>query len=77
MRVVARSVGYFDVWREPGDQFEIQDSSQLGSWMEAVDAPNKPQRRGRPPKDSVQAVESVSVIEAPAVEPEIESDSVL
>jgi len=54
MKVIAKVTGFFGVWREPGDEFLIQGSHQLGSWMELVE---EPKRRGRPPKDEAKAQE--------------------
>jgi hypothetical protein len=54
MKVTAKVTGFFGVWREPGDEFQIQGSHQLGSWMELVE---EPKRRGRPPKDEAKAQE--------------------
>lgn len=54
MKVVAKVAGFFGVWREPGDQFQIDGPNQLGSWMEVVE---EPKRRGRPPKDEAKAQE--------------------
>ena len=45
MKVVAKVAGFFGVWREPGDQFQIDGPNQLGSWMEVVE---EPKRQGDP-----------------------------
>lgn len=56
MKVIAKVAGFFGVWREPGDHFEIDGPHQVGSWMKVVD---EPKRRGRPPKGEIKAVDPV------------------
>jgi hypothetical protein len=59
MKVIAKVAGFFGVWREPGDNFQIDGPHQLGSWMEVVEGQK---RRGRPPKDETKAEESPSPV---------------
>jgi len=38
MKVVAKSLGYYDlIRRRPGDTFILSDKKHLGSWMECLD----------------------------------------
>lgn len=55
MRVYASRVGYYGgVLREPGDEFDIQDDKELGSWMTPVDQQAQRVKPGRKPKDEKQ-----------------------
>jgi RNase H-fold protein (predicted Holliday junction resolvase) len=36
IKVQAKSKGYYGCLREPGEEFEVENESQVGSWMEVV-----------------------------------------
>lgn len=55
MRVYANRLGYYGgVLREPGEEFDIQDEKELGSWMSRVDQDVQRAKPGRKPKDDKQ-----------------------
>ena len=66
MKVIARlSQGSFGFYgekrRHDGEEFEIKDKSELGSWMEVVEAAPPTKKRGRPSKKDVSDAESDNV----------------
>ena len=56
MKVKALKLGFYGKRRYEGDEFEIENESEMGSWMEAVEEEKKeaPKRRGRPPKSKAE-----------------------
>lgn len=44
MQVKATAVGYFETVRREGDIFEIEDETQLGSWMVVIEERTKPKK---------------------------------
>jgi len=49
MRVVAKAPGFFQYFREEGEEFEVPEGSKA-TWFKPVIEDEPERRRGRPPK---------------------------
>jgi len=55
VEVRAKAKGYFGKLREAGDRFEVDDSADLGSWMEPTETEKRPRRKTAARKKKTEA----------------------